>query len=165
MKENEELFILKETLEEARHQFKIDLGYFDDIKKKCEIFLLMCSLFITLLLSSDFIMKLILNSGDFTLASFLIGLIFLIISIVYIIVVLYSVNLKVVLIDDIIDSLNKYNSKKILKSIINKYKEDMKQNFSIINKKRNLIRYLESFITVGIVFISISLIVAILISY
>ena len=75
MTNSDKLELVKFGLQEIKDQYNTYLNGFDDIREKCQFFLLICSLVITFPLSSSLLLNKVISSGNFFLGLYLSGLI------------------------------------------------------------------------------------------
>ena len=162
MSEDEELEIIKYALQEVKDQYQIYLDGFDDRKEKVQIFLIVCSLMITIPLSSEFIMKKILSLQNWFIALFVTGIILLVITILILIRSITGIPIKIPVYDDILNSIGKYKTKAIMKGVARAYAQDLNINMARAEKKVRLIKMAENFIILGILLITLPLMYALL---
>lgn len=160
MSTDEELEIVKYALQEIKDQYQIYLDGFDDRKEKVQIFLIVCSLIITIPLSSQFIMEKIFSLHNWFIGLFMAGIILLVITIIILIRSITGIQIKIPVYADILDSIEKYKAKAIMKSVARVYAKNLNINMTKAEKKIALIKMAESFIILGILFITLPLIYA-----
>lgn len=158
MVKTNELSLVKYALQEIKDQYKIHLEEFDDIKNKNQILLLICSLIITLPISSELVIKKILSLNIF-IEFFISGVICLVIAILLLIVSMMNTPLRIPLFEDIMEAIGKYKEVNIMKSIARTYAEDLSINIIKIEEKRKIIRIAEKFIISGIILVTGTLII------
>lgn len=149
------------ALNEVKDQFRIYLEAYDDIKKRVQILLIVCSLFITLPLASDYAISLVLKNVP-TLILFVTGMILLIASIVLLIMAVHESPVRMPLFDDVISSIGKYRPVTILKALTFSYNANLYRNIRTMERRRILIKYAESFIKFGVLLVTVGLIGALL---
>ncbi len=151
MPRDEEFELIKYILQEIKDQYKIYLEGFSDIKKKNQILLLICSLIIALPLSNSLIIEKIYLSHNIIIASFLSGVISLVLAIFFLIFSMKEIPVRIPLFDDIIGSLGKYEGKILMISVAKAYSDDLYKNTIKIEARRNLVRIAEKFIIAGVI--------------
>lgn len=162
MSKDEELEIIKYALQEVKDQYQIYLDGFDDRKEKVQIFLIICSLIITIPLSSEFITEKIFSLQNWIIGIFMAGIFLLVITIVILIRSIAGIQIKIPAYADILDSIGKYKTKAIMKSVAKAYAKDLNINMTKAEKKIRLIRIAENFIISGILLISLPLMYALI---
>lgn len=161
MSKDDESEIIKYALQEVKDQYQIYLDGFDDRKKKVQIFLVVCSLMITLPLSNNFIIERIISSM-WLIAFFVSGIITLIITILILIYSIMEIHIRIPAYTDILDSIGKYKADYILKGVARAYANDLNKNITRGERKRELIKLAEKLIIPGILLISITLLYTLL---
>ena len=149
--------IVQYALEEVKDQYAIYIEGFDDIKKKAKILLLVCSLSITLPLSNSYITSKIMIS-DIFLVMFLSGILCLSISIIMLLISLFDVQVEMPYMDDIVNSIGKYQATKIKMAVLKTYTSNLNTMIKAIERKRIPIRFAEKFIIAGMILIIITII-------
>lgn len=149
------------ALNEVKDQFKIYLETYDDIKKRVQILLIVCSLFITLPLASDYAISIVLKRIP-TLILFLTGMLLLIFSITILIMAVHESPVRMPLFDDVIRSVGRYRPSAILQALTFSYNANLNRNIRTMERRRILIKYSESFIKLGVLLVTIGLIGAVL---
>ena len=152
MSYKDDLDLVNYGLQEVKDQYKIYLEGFDDIKKKNQILLLICSLIITLPLSSTYIINGIMEYRLF-LGFFISGVICLIATIVLLITSMKDTPIEIPYSEDIIKSIGKYKPINVKKAIMKTYSRDLNVIIKRIEAKRKYVRYSEKLIIVGIILV------------
>ena len=116
--------LLDYCLNEIKDQYKIFLEGFDDIKKKNQILLVICSLIITLPLSNENMVNKIMLS-IYSSGIFIAGVICLIISVLLLILSMRDTPVNIPYFNDIFNSVGKYKSPNVKRAIIKTYSEDL----------------------------------------
>ncbi len=115
MKKKDEEELVNFSLNEIKDQYKIFLEGFDDIKKKNQLLLIVCSLIITLPLSNDSIINKFMSS-TYSSGFFIAGIICLIISILLLIISMKDTPINIPNFQDILNSIGKYKAINVKKS-------------------------------------------------
>ncbi len=148
---DKDLEIAKYALQEIKDQYKTYLESYDNIKKKNQILLLICSLIITLPLSETIIVKNIILAPKIIIALFISGTICLVSAIILLIVSMKEPTIKTPLFEDIIGSIGKYKASLIFKNAGTVYSKNLNKNISKRDQKRRIIQIAEKFIIFGII--------------
>lgn len=149
--------IYYEALNEARRQFDYYVVLHENIKRKIEIYFLICSGFIALPLSSDYVLEHLFNSNCL-LILFIIGILFLFVSIVFLILTLTAVPISLTNFYDLIDNIKEYSEKETLKTYIDNYKECIQKIKNKLEIKSDILKIVKWLIISGILFIVASII-------
>lgn len=162
MPKNDELELVKFGLQEVKDQYKVYLDGFNDIKQKNQVLLLICSLIITLPLSSTMVFNKIISSSNFIIALFISGIILLITAIILLILSMKETQVRIPLFEDFLSSIGKYKPLNIMKSFMKAYSNDLNLNITRREKKRYLLRWAEKFIIAGVILVIGTLIIVIM---
>ncbi len=138
------------------------LNGFNDIREKCQFFLLICSLVITFPLSSSLLLNKIISSGYLFLGLYLSGLILLVITIILLIFILREMEVRVPYFDDFISSINVYTPVNVMIAFMKAYSSDLNANIKQREKKRYLLKLIEKFIIAGIILVVGSIVITII---
>ncbi len=152
MSNKDDLDLVNYALQEVKYQYRIYLEGFDDIKKKNQILLLICSLIITLPLSSDYIVSEIMKS-TFFVGIFISGVLCLIISIVLLLISMIDTQIEIPYFYDILNSIGKYRSINVKKAVVKRYAYNLDIIVKKIEDKRKPIRFAEKLILYGIILV------------
>lgn len=162
MPNNEELELIKFGLQEVKDQYKVYLDGFNDIKQKNQVLLLICSLIITLPLSSTVVLNKIISSSNLIIALFISGIIILVTAIILLILSMRDTQVRIPLFDDFLNSIGKYKPLNIMKSFMKAYSSDLNLNIKRREKKRYILRWAEKFIIAGVILVIGTLIIVIM---
>lgn len=162
MSKDEELEIVKYALQEIKDQYQICLDGFDDRKEKVRIFLIVCSLIITIPLSSEFIMIKIFSLQNWMIGVFMSGIFLLVITIIVLIRSITGIQIKIPAYTHILESIGKYKTQTIMKSVAKAYARDLNINMIKAEKKIRLIKIAENFIISGVLLVLLPLMYALL---
>lgn len=160
MPPNEELELIKFGLQEVKDQYKIYLDGFNDITQKNQVLLLVCSLMITLPISSSLVLQKILSSTNWIIALFIAGIVLLIITIILLILSVREMPVRIPSFDDFLASIGKYKPHNIMKAVMRAYSNDLNLNIKSREERRYLLKLAEKFIIGGIILVVGALITA-----
>lgn len=153
----DDLLLLRSALKEAKYQFDIYLEGFNDLKQKNQILLVVCSLFITVPLSSEKLLNLILVSDSFVFALFIAGQVILVLCIISMIWSMRATPVYILNLGGLINFIGTYNERQALKAIVKNYRDNLVKNIELRIQQQNLISHTEKFIKAGILTIFISI--------
>lgn len=151
--------LLLESWRETRFQNNFYLESYEDMKKRLRLLILISSLFITIPLSSEYILGRILKNG-ILLGIFISGMIILMFSILSMILIFKRDKLKLPFTGNIYKKMGSYANTSITKGIIIEYNKDIDYNLGKLDKKWGKFLLIENFIIFGLFILFVAIIVA-----
>ncbi len=131
-----------------------------EVKDQNQVLILICSLMITLPISSSLVLQKILSTTNWVIGLFISGIIILIITIILLILSVREMPVRIPSFDDFLDSLGKYKPLNIMKSFMKAYSNNLNLNIKKRDERRYLLKLAEKFIIMGIILMIGTLITA-----